>query len=98
MINWKPPKLFPFLLVLVAAVTMLVIMKLKASNLVTFPLLLFMSAQLCLVFGLLEIAFTSLGKYQSKQDTYNALSRAISAFGMTICFMLLIGAYEAARH
>ena len=63
----------------------------------TFPLLLFISAKLSILFGVVEIGLSVGGMYKDKDRVYRSISRAITAFGMAVSFMLLLGAFEAAR-
>jgi hypothetical protein len=63
----------------------------------TFPVLLFISAKLSLVFGVVELGLSYLGMYKEKDEVYRSISRAISAFGMAMCFALLIAAFESSR-
>ena len=49
-----------------------------------------------MLFGAVEIGLSCLGKYETKEKTYKSVSRAISAFGMAVCFIVLIGAFDAA--
>lgn len=96
--NWfRSPKSYPYIVVATASVLMMIIITSgeRISN--TFPLLLFMSSMLSVIFGAAEIGLSCIGRYEEKEEVYRAISRAISAFGMAMCFMLLIGAYEAAK-
>ncbi|QFT57125.1 hypothetical protein [Microbulbifer sp. THAF38] len=98
MMDWfRSPKSFPYIVVATATFLMLVILKSGEHVSITFPLLLFMSAKLSVIFGSVEIGLSCIGRYENKEDIYRAISRAISAFGMAMSFMLLIGAYEAAK-
>ena len=63
----------------------------------TFPVLLFMSAKLGVVFAMIELGMSYLGVYKEKEDVYKSISRAISAFGMAMCFVLLIAAFESSQ-
>lgn len=63
----------------------------------TFPLMLFIGAKLSIIFGAIEIGLAYLGRYQDKDEIYQAISRAITSFGMAMCFILLVGAFEAAK-
>lgn len=62
-----------------------------------FPLILFISAKLSLLFGAAELGLSYIGKYEEKEAVHDSIMRAISAFGMAACFILLVGAYEAAK-
>ncbi|MCG8611822.1 MAG: hypothetical protein MI864_14940 [Pseudomonadales bacterium] len=96
--NWfRSPKSYPYVVVATASILMLVILNSGKPVSITFPLLLFMSAKLSVIFGAMEIGLSCIGRYQRSEDLYRSISRAISAFGMAMCFMLLIGAYEAAK-
>lgn len=98
MMNWfRSPKSYPYIVVATASILMMAILTSGEPVSITFPLLLFMSAKLSVIFGAVEIGLSSIGRYESKEDVYRAISRAISAFGMAMCFMLLIGAYEVAK-
>lgn len=63
----------------------------------TFPLFLFLSEKLGVIFGTIEIGLSYIGRYENKAEVYKALSRAITAFGMALCFIVLVGAYHAAK-
>lgn len=98
MMNWfRSPKSYPYVVVATASILMLVILNSGKPVSITFPLLLFMSAKLSVIFGAVEIGLSCIGRYQGSEELYRSISRAISAFGMAMCFMLLIGAYEAAK-
>ncbi len=98
MMNWfRSPKSYPYVVVTTASILMLVILYSGKPVSITFPLLLFMSAKLSVIFGAVEIGLSCIGRYQGNEEIYRSISRAISAFGMAMCFMLLIGAYEAAK-
>ena len=97
--NWlKTPKSYPYLIVVIASILMLVIIHSGKPTSVTFPLLLFMSAKLCIVFCAVEIALCYTGRYDDKEDIYRSISRAITSFSMAMSFILLVGAYELAKH
>lgn len=97
MSGFRSPKSYPYLLVAMASIVMFTILYSGEPGSMTFPLLLFLSAKLSLIFGSAEVFLALAGKYKTKDELYRAISRAISAFGMTMCFMLLVGAYEAAK-
>lgn len=98
MMSWfRSPKSYPYIVVATASILMLVILNSGERVSITFPLLLFMSAKLSVIFGSVEIGLSCIGRYENKEDVYRSISRAISAFGMAVSFMLLIGAYEAAK-
>lgn len=52
------------------------------------------SAEICVLFGAVELGLTYTGKYEFNMTISNALNRAVSAFGHALIFMLLIGVHE----
>lgn len=98
MMSWfRSPKSYPYIVVATASILMLVILNSGECVSITFPLLLFMSAKFSVIFGSVEIGLSSIGRHENMEDIYRSISRAISAFGMAMSFMLLIGAYEVAK-
>ncbi len=98
MIRWlRSPRSYPVLVVAIASIAMFAVIRSDDPISLTFPILLFISAKLSVLFGLVEIALSVSGLYKHKDRVYSSISRAITAFGMAISFMLLLGAYEAAR-
>jgi hypothetical protein len=93
----KIPKLYPYFIVLIASAIMFVIILSGQPTDRTFPTLLFIAAKLSLIFGVVELGLAYLGRYETKPEVYQAISRAITTFGMAMCFMLLIAAFEAAN-
>lgn len=91
------PKSIPYLLVLVASVIMGGLIFFGDHDTRAFPVLLFISAKLSLVFAFVELGLSYLGVYKEKEDVYRSISRAISAFGMAMCFVLLVAAFESSR-
>jgi len=63
----------------------------------TFPLFLFLAAKLCVLYAVAEICMTLMGRYETKDESYSAISRAISSIGMAVCFILLVGAFDVAK-
>ena len=95
--NWfKSPKFYPYAVTLTASILMMLVIATGQTIVITFPVLLLISAKLCVVFGAIEIGLSYIGRYEN-EEAYRAISRAISAFGMAMCFMLLMAAYEAAK-
>ena len=98
MIRWlRSPRSYPVLVVALASIAMFAVIRSDDPISLTVPILLFISAKLSVLFGLVEIALSVSGLYKYKDRVYSSISRAITAFGMAISFMLLLGAYEAAR-
>ena len=93
----KSPKNYPVFVVVIAAISMFIVIESGNAIDKTFPLLLFLTAKLCLLFGAVEIGLSAIGKYKDQQEIFNSISRAITAFGMAACFVLLITAYEASK-
>lgn len=93
----KSPKVIPYLIVLIASIIMGVMILSDEEPTRTFPVLLFMSAKLGVVFAMIELGMSYLGVYKEKEDVYKSISRAISAFGMAMCFVLLIAAFESSQ-
>lgn len=61
----------------------------------TFPLSLFLMAKYSFVFAVLEIGLSLGGYYGADQKkVYAAMSRAITALGMMVSFVILISYYE----
>ena len=59
-------------------------------------MLLFISAKMGILFACVEIGLSVTGLYKEKERVYRSMSRAITALGMSISFMLLLGAFEQA--
>lgn len=96
--DWfKKPKAFPYLAVIAASIIMFTMLTTSDSASQSFPLILFISAKLSLIFGVIEIGLSCSGKYSGSEEVYNSINRAISAFGMSMCFILLVAAYETAQ-
>jgi hypothetical protein len=93
----RSPKSYPYIVVVVASMIMFLLLSSGERVSVTFPLILFISAKLSVTFCAIEIGLSVIGRYDSSDQVYMSFSRAINAFGMAVCFMLLIGAFEAAR-
>jgi hypothetical protein len=94
---FRSPKSIPYIIVIAASIIMGVMILSGEQHTRTYPILLFISAKLSLVFGVVELGLSYLGMYKEKEDTYRSISRAISAFGMAMCFVLLIAAFESSR-
>ena len=94
---FRSPKSIPYIIVIIASIVMGLMILSGEQHTRTFPVLLFISAKLSLVFAVVEIGLSYLGMYKEKEDVYRSISRAISAFGMSMCFVLLIAAFEASR-
>ena len=98
MMNWfRSPKSYPYIIVLLASIIMLTVIYTGKFSYQTFPLAIFLAAKLSVLFGAVEIGLAYIGQYKEKEETYKALSRAITAFGMAMCFALLLVSFEAAR-
>lgn len=93
----RSPKAIPYVAVTVASIIMGVMILSGEQHTRTFPVLLFLSAKLSVVFGVIELGLSYLGVYKEKEDIYRSISRAISAFGMAMCFVLLVAAFESSR-
>jgi len=93
----RSPKSYPYIVVAVASLIMMSLLGSGERVSVDFPLILFISAKVSVTFGAVEIGLSMIGRYDSSEKVYKSISRAINAFGMAVCFMLLIGAFEAAR-
>jgi len=91
------PKSYPYIIVATAAIVMLVILTPGKQATMDFPIILFLTSQLCVLYGALELGICYLGKYEKKEDIYKAISRAITCFGMAACFIVIIMAYETAK-
>jgi len=97
-LKWlKSPKSYPYVVIAIASLIMISMLSSGERVSVSFPLILFISAKLSVIFGAFEIGLSMIGRYDSSEQVYKSISRAINAFGMAVCFMLLIGAFEAAR-
>lgn len=94
---FKSPKSYPYMIVVVASIVMFTVIAFSQTVDRTFPLLLFMSAKLCLIFGCVELGLNFLKLYKEKEDVYKSISRSITSFGMAMCFMLLIATFEVAN-
>jgi hypothetical protein len=94
---FRSPKSYPYIVVAVASLIMMSLLVSGERVSVDFPLILFISAKVSVIFGAVEIGLSMIGRYDSSEQVYKSISRAINAFGMAVCFMLLIGAFEAAR-
>lgn len=92
----KSPKSYPYIIVASASIIMFLILLAGDFSSRTFPVLLFISAKLSIVFAAVELCLSYLGKYEGKEEVYKSVSRAITAFGMAMCFALLIAAFESA--
>src|SRR5690554_2346057 len=98
MIRWlRSSRSYPVLVVALASIAMFAVIRSSDPIGLTVPVFLFNSAKLIVLFGLVEIAHSVSGMYKYKDRVYSSNSRAITAFGMAISFMLLLGAYEVAR-
>ena len=93
----RDPKAFPYVVVTGASLGMAFLVLYGEPGFPTFPLLVFISAKMSLLFGAVELGLSYLGKYDSPEAVYSSIMRAISAFGMSACFVLLVTAYEAAK-
>lgn len=94
---FRNPKSYPYIIVAVAAIVMLVILNSGKPLTMDFPIILFLFSKLFVLFGALELGICYLGKYDKKEEVYNAISRAITCFGMAACFVVIIMAYETAK-
>ncbi|UZE97283.1 hypothetical protein [Alkalimarinus alittae] len=94
---FKSPKYYPYIIVALASILMLVIINTGKFSYQTFPLALFLAAKLSILFGAVEVGLSYIGQYKEKEETYRAISRAISSFGMAICFVVLLVSFEAAK-
>ena len=94
---FRTPKSIPYIIVIAASIIMGLMILSGDEHTRTFPVLLFISAKLSLVFGVVELGLSYLGMYKEKDEIYRSISRAISAFGVAMCFGLLIAAFESSR-
>lgn len=92
----RSPRSYPIIVVFAAALVMFIIIHSGERTSMTFPLLLFISAKIGILFAVSEVALSLAGFYKEKDLVYRSISRAITAVGMSICFMLLLGAFESA--
>lgn len=95
--KFKNPKFFPYLVVGIAGAICLVIIQFGHFDNRVFSSLLFVSAMLSLIYGVIEVGLCFIGMYDSTESVHQSISRAISGFGMTVCFMLMVAAYEASK-
>lgn len=96
--NWlRNPRTYPIIIVAAAAIVMLVILNSGKPATMDFPIILFLVTKLTMLFGALELGSCYLGKYNNNEEVYKAISRAITCFGMTACFVVIIMAYETAK-
>jgi hypothetical protein len=93
----RSPKFYPHLIVSIAAISMFSLLSSHTSPSMTLPILLFWGSMFSLIFGVSELCFSLMGWYKTKDDVYRSISRAITAFGVVMCFLLLISAYESAK-
>ena len=92
----RSPRSYPILVVVTASIAMFVIIQMGDPVSMTVPLLLFISAKMGSLFACVEIGLSVTGLYKEKERVYRSISRAITALGMSISFMLLLGAFERA--
>jgi len=90
-------KYFPFVVVLIASVIMFWLIQSGEPSTRTFPSILFIFAKLSTLFAAVELCLAYVGSYREQKEVYQSLSRAITSFGMAMCFILLIGAFEASK-
>ena len=93
----RSPKSYPYVAVAITSLVMFVIVSSGKPDTPVFPLFLFLSAKLSVIFACIEIGLSYIGRYEGKEEVFKALSRAITALGMAMCFIVLVGAYHAAR-
>lgn len=93
----RSPKAYPVYLVCSAAFVMFTIIHSGEPSSRTFPFMLFVATLLCILYACGEVAITLIGWQKEKEEIYQSVSRAITAIGVGICFMLLIAAYEASK-
>jgi hypothetical protein len=93
----RSPRLYPVLVVTTASIAVFAIIHSGDPISMTFPLLIFISAKLSVLFACVEIGLSVAGLYKEKELVYQSISRAITALGMAFCFLLLLGAFETAN-
>ena len=93
----RSPRSYPVLVVTTASIAVFAIIHSGDPISMTFPLLIFISAKLSVLFACVEIGLSVAGLYKDKDLVYQSISRAITALGMAFCFLLLLGAFETAN-
>jgi hypothetical protein len=93
----RSPRSYPVLVVATASIAVFAIIHSGDPISMTFPLLIFISAKLSVLFACVEIGLSVAGLYKEKDLVYQSISRAITALGMAFCFLLLLGAFETAN-
>ena len=93
----RSPRSYPVLVVTTASIAVFAIIHSGDPISMTFPLLIFISAKLSVLFACVEIGLSVAGLYKEKDSVYQSISRAITALGMAFCFLLLLGAFETAN-
>lgn len=93
----RSPKAYPIYLVSSAAIVMFTIIHSGEPSSRAFPLMLFLSTLLCILYAGGEVAVVLIGWQKEKEEIYRSISRAITAIGVGLCFALLIAAFEASK-
>jgi hypothetical protein len=93
----RDPKTFPFVVVIGASLGMGFLILHGDPAFPTFPLLVFIFSKLSLLFGAIELGLSFTGQYESKEAVYSSIMRAITAFGLSGCLIILVSAYEVAN-
>jgi hypothetical protein len=92
----RSPRSYPVLVVLTASIAVFALVHSGDPISMTFPLLIFISAKMSVLFACVEIGLSVAGLYKEKELVFQSVSRAITALGMALCFLLLLGAFETA--